>query len=220
MANRRSGKRNAAGRHVRDKASLAEAARKSWDYGNDVVQRRRLIWAPIIASIPPEYCVNEQGEIRVLDNTGDAIGQLWALGFFNDHGFDPKALRNTGRGFAAARWAYWGGKLSATYNEPRSRTSSSKEVPPARKADLYFERIDAYVERNTLARKCLLELLVDHDGDDIAPWASRLIGNELMERGRIKFANPLQPDDRTMLNAAIRGLCALVDGAMPMRAAA
>ena len=202
MAKRKTGKR------VNGRLSRADP-RKSWDYGNDVVQTRRMM-----------FTHDKIQDGKAADEVSDAIGRLWALGLLDNHGLDAKVLRDKGRDYAEAYWAYWGGRPSATDNEPRSRTSSSKEVPPPRNADLYFERIDAYVERNTLARKCLLELLVDYDGDDIVPWAGRIIGNALMERGRIKFANPLVPDDRAMLNAAIRGLCALVDGALPMRAAA
>lgn len=205
MAKRKSGKRTASGRLSRANAD----PRKAWDYGNEIVQARRLLFTHETI----------QGG-KAADQVSDAIGRLWALGMLNNHGFDGKMLCDKGRDYANAWWAYWGGRLSATDNEPRTSSSQSKEVPSARPADLYFERIDAYLERGTLARKCLLELLVDYEGDDIAPWAARLIGHGLMERKRIRFAEPLEPSDRIMLNAAIRGLCALVDGTVPMRVAA
>ena len=204
MAKRKSGKRTSSGR-------LSRAAPvKAWDYGNEVVQARRALFDhPSI-----------QGG-KAADQVSDGIGQLWALDMLDGYGIDPVALRDKGREYAELWWGYYPGAPSIANYDQRSRTSQSKEVPPATPRDLYFAHIDQCLAVGSHERRALFQLLINTaQGDEVEPWAARLIGLGLMERGRIRFANCAVTGDTANLRAAIRGLVALAGGIVQVRAAA
>jgi hypothetical protein len=79
-----------------------------------------------------------------------------------------------------------------------------------------------------LERSALLSLLVDPvvgsrpDGRDDAPWVNSHIAYALLEKKKLvpAYMQPVRfPDanDHELLKAAVRGLCLLVDGALPAR---
>jgi hypothetical protein len=92
--------------------------------------------------------------------------------------------------------------------------------------DERFDRVDA--ELRGLERSALLSLLVDPvvgsrpDGRDDAPWVNSHIAYALLEKKKLipAYMQPVRfPDanDHDLLKAAVRGLCILVDGSLPVR---
>lgn len=148
----------------------------------------------------------------------DGIGQLSALGLLDGHGHDPAEMVQKGR--------FWGGhyakllkatgvKMGAYERADRSEASGALTA-----ADLLFDRIDECLPN--YERQVLLSLLVDPliGHGEIVPWAQSLIGEALLQRHRTIIHKVVRfPDeqDRAYLQAAIRGLCVLVDGALPAR---
>jgi hypothetical protein len=85
-----------------------------------------------------------------------------------------------------------------------------------------FERLDFGID--SFDRSVLLSLLVDPEiatrpmGKEHSAWVESVIGEALISRGRVvKMLRFPDANDRAMLAAAIRGLCAVVDGALPSR---
>jgi hypothetical protein len=146
----------------------------------------------------------------------DAVGQLCALGLFDGHGHDPVEMRDKGR--------FWGchyAKLMkglGTKVGGYERTSRSEATGALTGADILFDRMDEALP--DYERRVLLTLLVDPiiGHRETVPWAQSLIDHKLLERGRVPKAMRF-PDamDWAYLAAAIRGLVALVDGALPAR---
>jgi len=176
------------------------------------IEKRRKLWsfvtAPKGGEIDSEVC--------------DAIGQLCALGLLDHHGFDPVELRDKGR--------FWGGHYARLMKgsaakvssfERKDRTSGSADALTG--ADLLFDRMDENLPAYERAR--LLELIVDPliGEKPTVPWAQALIDMALLERKRLPESRVMRfpnMQDREYLNAAIRGLCVLVDGSLPSRWAA
>jgi hypothetical protein len=148
----------------------------------------------------------------------DAIGQMCALGLFDGHGHDPIEMRDKGR--------FWGGhyarllkgsgvKMGAYERADRSQASGALTA-----ADLLFDRIDENLP--SYERQVLLSLVVDPliGPDETVPWAQSLIDEALLSRHRLILHRVVRfPDeqDRAYLQAAIRGLLVLIDGALPAR---
>jgi hypothetical protein len=152
----------------------------------------------------------------------DAIGQLCALGLLDGHGHDPVELRDKGR--------FWGGHyaklmkgsaVKVSSYERKDRTSGHANALTG--ADLMFDRMDENLP--SYERVILLSLLVDPliGHGDTVPWAQSLIDEALLQRKRLPEGRVMRfpdMDDRYKLEACIRGLCVLVDGALPARWAA
>jgi len=193
---RRTGAREKNGR-------LSRAVR---DYGNEIVQARRAMFDAM--------CIKSG---KAADQVFDGIGRLWALDFLDGHHLDPELMRDTARKYAEIYWRRNADKAPKIGQAERGdRAKPSLEDS---EADRRFERwIDILptVERGVLER-----VVVDHwfsDGSE--PFVNRLVGQELMQRGRIRFAVPEERGDRDLLAALLRALFVLVDGAMPIRRAA
>ncbi len=146
----------------------------------------------------------------------DGIGQLHALGLLDGHGIDPQELRDKGRRYAELWW----GRYSAT--APKMGTferadKSTSSYDGQTKSDREFERMDEAL--TGYDRACVMDLCIDQTwGDEITPWALSLIHEALLKRGRVvRFMQFPTMDDRARLDAAIRGLAAVVDGSIPMR---
>ena len=164
---------------------------------------------------PPESRLDgRNGEID--SEVCDAIGQLCALGLLNGHGHDPVEMRDKGR--------FWGChyaklmKPSGVKMGSYERQSRSEPTGALTGADLTFDRMDENLpsyERNVLL-SLLVDPLIGHE--ETVPWAQSLIDEALLAKGRIPNSMRF-PDcqDRAYLAAAIRGLCVLVDGALPAR---
>lgn len=207
MAKRKNGQRTKSGRLSRAKGGPADP-RKAWDYGNPRVVARRELFD----------CMAIKGG-KAVDQVFDGIGQLWALDFLDGHGLDGDTLRDAGRKYAELYWGYYPGGPSISNYDQRTRSSDSGEIPPASKRDLYFAKLDLYLPRPSHERDALFDLVIDpHNGDSIAHWAEAIVKYELLKRGRVS-SHMRFPDgnDYALLGAAVRALCALVDGQMPNR---
>lgn len=176
------------------------------DYGNDIVQARRTMF---------DCMAIRDG--KAADEVSDGIGRLWALDFLDGHSIDPAVLRDSGRKYAALYWVRNADKAPRVSDA--ERVGFSKPSLEDTRADLLFERwLD---DLPVYERRVLETVVVDHwhsDGEE--PFVERLVGRELMQRGRIKFASPEHPGDRTQLAALLRALFILVDGVTPIRQAA
>lgn len=151
----------------------------------------------------------------------DGIGQLHALGLLDGHGHDPQDMRDKGR--------FWGGHYCKLLRGHGFKTQSyerqdrGRHNPSLTGEDALFDRMDANLP--AFERNVLLSLLVDPMigsgpfAHEIAPWAQSLIDEALLQRGKQIPQAMVFPtlNDRELLKAAIRGLCALIDGSLPGR---
>jgi len=197
---RTKGNRSASGRLK--KATTADARQKR-DHGNEIVQARRNLFDAM--------CIRAG---KAADQVFDGIGQLWALDFLDGHHLDPELMRDTARQYGEIYWRRNADKAPTTGQIERADRAKNSLIDTA--GDIRFERwLDTLP---SLERRTLESVVVDHwFTDERAPFVCRLVGNELMKRGRIRFAEPEHPNDRYSLAALLRALFLLVDGALPMR---
>lgn len=188
------------------KKATTALARQKRDFGNEVVQQRRTMFDAM--------CIKTG---KAADQVFDGIGRLWALDFLDGHHLDPELLRDTARQYAEIYWRRNADKAPKIGQAEHAGHAHDPLIDTS--ADLRFERwIDILP---SLERGVLERVVVKHwFSDEAEPFVNRLVGNELMRRGRIRFAEPERPGDRTSLAALLRALFVLVDGAMPMRKAA
>ena len=156
----------------------------------------------------------------------DALGQLCALGLLDGHGHDPVEMRDKGRfwGCHYAKLMKGVGVKTGAYE----RADRSMATGALTAADMLFDRMhDALpsYERNVLMDLIVQPLIAETDlGRVTTAWAQALIDEALLERKRLPSVGRAVrfPDatDRAFLAAAVRGLCVLVDGALPARWAA
>lgn len=186
---------------------------------NERVQERRMLYAWLHPTKGPD---GRGGSID--QDICDGIGQLHALGLLDGHGHDPQDMRDEGR--------FWGGhyakllKAHGFKTQTYERKDRGQHNASISGADMLFDKMDESLP--SYERNVLLSLLVDPVigsgpfGHDITPWAQSLIDEALLTKG--KQISPLMIfptlNDRELLKAAIRGLCCLVDGALPARWAA
>lgn len=182
-----------------------------------VLERRRLFaWVQ-----PPSKDRLEGRNGEIDSEVCDAIGQFCALGFFDNHGHDPIEMRDKGR--------FWGGhyarlmkRSSMKIGSAERSAKSTSDVVSQSPADLLFDRMDEALPR--YERDVLLSLIVDPligsdpMGREFSPWSQALIDEGLRNRGIFVRCGAFPTEcDRELLNATIRGLCVLVDGALPNR---
>lgn len=179
---------------------------KARDYGNDIAQARRALF---------DCMAVRDG--KAPDEVQDGIGRLWALDLLDGHSIDPAVLRDTGRRYAQLYWRRNADKAPRVGEA--ERVGYSKPSLTDTTSDLLLER---WLDDLPIYERQVLEMVVvDHwHSDSEAPFVERLVGLELMERGRIMFAEPLHPGDRNLLEALLRALFVLVDGVVPSRRAA
>jgi hypothetical protein len=213
VAKRKSGERYKNGRL---KGPTSRKARLAYDYGNDVVQRRRALFDAM--------CIKGG---KAADQVFDGIGQLWALDMLDGHGIEDTALRDAGRLFAELYWERYGLTAPRTAQYERASRTTNAYANKTRR-DIMFDRMDdnlmpGYAERAAVISTCIDTWFSDH----VAEWAKPLIVEELVRRGRLTKREqydgldaaimlPL-PEHRWQLNALIRGLCLLVDAGLPAR---
>jgi len=141
---------------------------------------------------------------------GDAIGRAWCVGLLENERVDPAVLRDAGRRYAAAYWAYYeGGPTTLRYDRITAATTAPKGAvhDPVGKA---FQRMDrALKDAGRAAYGAVQGLCVDgyHFPDEDPAWVGRLIGERLGERGAGQ-AGPSVADRQRMADAAF-GLNAL-----------
>lgn len=174
------------------------------DYGNAVVQKRRALF--------DAQCIRGG---TAADQCFDGIGQLWALDFLDGHHLDPAVLRDTARKYAELYWSRNG--ATAPKVGQVERVGFSKPAHHDTGRDVLFERwIDLLP---SYERQVLEHVVVDFwFNDGSAPFVNRLVSTELLKRGRFpEFMEMDTAHDRDLLNALLRALFALVDGALPAR---
>jgi hypothetical protein len=193
---------------------LADALKRSEPA--DYILARRKLFAGIV--LPPQEKRIEGRNGEIDSEICDAIGQLCALGLFDGHGHDPVEMRDKGRfwGCHYAKLMKGVGVKTGSYE----RADRSKASGALTAADLLFDRIDENLP--SYERMVLLSLVVDPliGHRENVPWAQSLIDEALLKRGRMVPHRVVRfPDesDRAYLAAAIRGLCVLIDGALPAR---
>lgn len=150
----------------------------------------------------------------------DGIGQLHALGLLNGHGHDAQDLRDKGREW---RNGY------VTLLRQSSYKIGGYELMDKGKAQSQYTHKDARWDEMDAAltgfeRTALQSLLIDPvvgswpDGEAEAPWVRALVGEALLKHKRIvRMTRFPDANDREMLAASVRGLCMLVDAALPSR---
>jgi hypothetical protein len=208
----------AKGRRGRPRKTAEQKARDAIDRTEPnlrILELRRLF-----SFVRPPVDKRQDGRNGEIDSeVCDAIGQLCALGLFDGHGHDPVEMRDKGRfwGCHYARLLKGLGPKMGAYE----RSDKGKASGALTGADMLFDRMDENLP--SFERSVLLSLVVDPliGHKENVPWAQSLIDEALLERHRL-FATdrPIRfPDacDREYLKAAIRGLCVLVDGALPAR---
>ena len=177
----------------------------------DYVLARRKVFSFVTPTKGPD---GRGGEID--QDVCDGIGQLHALGLLDGHGIDPQEMRDKGRMYADLYWRRYSATAPKSGKfERQSQSTSSYDGETG--ADRMFARMDEALTGYDKA--CVVDLVIDPAwGDAITPWAHSLICEALLERG-IAPPSMMFPtmDDRARLAAAIRGLAAIVDGALPQR---
>ena len=181
-----------------------------------IIARRKLF-----SFVQPPCDKRQDGRNGEIDSeVCDAIGQLCALGLLDNHGHDPIEMRDKGRfwGCGYAKRMKMLGPRTGAY-EPRSRSTNASTALTAE--DLLFDKMDEALG-NGFERSALLSLVVDPliGHRENVPWAQMFIDDELFKRGRFTacmVAGGVTENDRMLLNATIRGLCALVEGSLPGR---
>jgi hypothetical protein len=180
-----------------------------------ILERRRLF-----SFVQPPSDKRQDGRNGEIDSeVCDAIGQLCALGYFDGHGFDPVEMRDKGR--------FWGGhyaklmKIVGVKTGAYERKDRSEPTGALTGEDILFDRMNEALG-NGFERSALLSLVVDPliGHRETVPWAQMFIDDELFKRGRFTACmtvGGVTESDRHLLNATIRGLCALVEGSLPGR---
>lgn len=188
----------------RKKKATTEALRKKWDYGNERFQERRNLF--------DAQCIKDG---KAADQAHDGIGQLWALDFLDGHHLDPDVLRDTARRYAQLYWNR--NAVTAPKIGKAERLGFSLPSLVDTGSDLVFEK---WLENlPTYERSVLEHVVVDYwFSDGSSPFVNRLVSTELLKRGRVPQLIEMEAvGDREMLNALLRGLFVLVDGALPAR---
>jgi hypothetical protein len=204
------------GRKPKTKEQKAKDAAERNQPAQYILDRRKLF---SFVQLPPAS--RQDGRNGEIDSeVCDAIGQLCALGLLDGHGYDPIELRDKGRfwGCGYAQRMKMLGPRTGSY-EPRSRSTNASTALTGE--DLLFDRMDEALG-NGFERSALLSLVVDPliGRRENVPWAQMFIDDELFKRGRFHnwmVVGGVTESDRNLLNATIRGLCALVEGALPGR---
>jgi hypothetical protein len=181
-----------------------------------IMERRELF-----SFVQPPADKRQDGRNGEIDSeVCDGLGQLHALGLLDGHGFDGKDLRDAGWFFGNHFWSRYRETAPRSARYERQDKSMSAYLGETA-ADRRFDRMDDLLRG--YERSVLMSLVVDKVWtDEIVPWAQALIDEALLARGRVRRGVTRFPDmnDRAMLGACIRGLCAIYDGGMEMRRAA
>lgn len=203
------------GRKPKSQADKLKAALERNQPADYIIQRRK-VWS-FVQPPTDKRLDGRNGEID--SEICDPIGQLCALGLLDGHGHEAKDMRDKGR--------FWGqhyaklmkpvGTKTGSY-EPRSR--STGDTGALTKDDLLFDRIDSALPRyeREVLQSLIVDPLIGHHED--CPWAQSLIDEALLQRGRVVLHRVVVfpgAHERGLLEAAIRGLVVLVDGALPSR---
>ena len=181
----------------------------------DYVRLRRELFSFVTPTKGPE------GRVGTIDqDICDGIGQFHALGILDGNGFDPQDMRDNGR--------MWRDGYTILLKKSGYETGGYERMDKGVAEVHYTHRDEKWDEMDNalkgLERSALLSLLIDPvvgswpNGEENAPWVRALIDEALLKRGRVVRAMRFPTlADRSMLNAAIRGLCILIDKSLPSR---
>jgi len=191
----------------RKKKPSTQALRQKWDYGNDVVQKRRALFDAM--------CIKGG---KAVDEVGDGAGQLWAVGKFEGHGFEDDALRDVARLYELLHRRDYGEtdyKIQRFERSDRSYSEGWTTTP----SDVLFQRFNEALPAGSFERMAVYELaIINKCADKLSPWVRAIVDHELLQKGRIPEAMAFPTaHDYDILSAAIRGLCALLDVGLPAR---
>ena len=144
--------------------------------------------------------------------TFDPIGRAWCVGLLENERIDPAVLREAGRNYAAAYWAYYeGGAAIVAYQVKLPRSSAPTGATHDPRGER-FRRLDsALKDAGRAAYDAAQSLCVDpyFFPDDDPLWLKRLI-DERLPVGRHAATGSLPSDaDRKRLADAVAGLLAL-----------
>lgn len=179
-----------------------------------VIQRRQL-FAFVTPTKGPE------GRVGTIDqDICDGIGQLHALGLLDKHGHDSQDLRDIGRAWRDHYVMLM--RASACEIGKYERADKSEAIAHYTHLDAKFDAMDEAL--TGFERGALMDLLVDPIigswplGEENSPWVRSIIAEGLIAKGKFPPACRL-PDlhDKNLLDAAIRGLCMLIDAGLPAR---
>ena len=187
-----------------------QLSRAAKDYGNDRVQLQRALFNGVRK--------NEEGKVvDVSDDISDAVGQLHALGYFDNHGHEPALIRDTMRDYG---YAYWARNASTAPKCGRyERASHGKDPLNDTKNDIAFERMTRSLEEMRHDRGCLELLVCDYWWtDDIPPFAKALIAEKLLANNRCPpFAELPTMNDHAILEGALRAAFRLIETGLQAR---
>lgn len=198
------------GRPRKSREQKAKDALDRTSPAEHILERRKLF-----SFVQPPVNKRQDGRNGEIDSeVCDPIGQMCALGLLDGNGYDPVELRDKGR--------FWGGHYAKLFKgvgvktgsyERRDRSEPTGALSPA---DILFDKMNECI--GGYERDVLLTLVVDPliGHEETVPWAAVLIAEALRERGRPVKGYPTC-QDREYLKAAIRALCALVEGSLPGR---
>jgi hypothetical protein len=145
----------------------------------------------------------------------DAIGQLHALDMLDGHGYEASELRDAGRKYAGLYWQRNGDKA------PKGQTlevfDKSRVNHDDTRASLTFERMIDNLP--SYERQVLEHVVCDYWwGDEIAPFALRLVTTELLKRKRLPpIVRFEESGDRALLAALVRALCVVHEATIAPR---
>lgn len=177
----------------------------------EYILQRRALFSFVTPTKGPDGRVGE-----IDQDVCDPIGQLHAVGLLDGHGHDPQELRDKGR--------FWGQHLVRLMKvvgvKMGAYERSSRSIPSSALtgADLLFDRMDRNLEH--YERRVLFDLIVEplighHEG---CLWAEALVTSELWARGKVPPVTMFKTAYHDeLLNAAIRGLCQLIDASLADR---
>jgi len=191
------GNRSAGGR--KKKASKARD-RQKWDYGNPVIQARRELFDAM--------CIKGG---KAVDQVFDTPGQLWALDYFDGHGFEADLILDTMRRYGHGYWNRHKGQAPRCGQLERTDRANDplKDTP----LDLSYEQMSRALKDMPRERRALEELVIDWQFQDCpAPFAYALITTGLFQKGRYPEAIALSSaSDHDRLGDALRATFRLIE---------
>lgn len=181
------------------------------DKGNEVVQRRRAIFAAF------------QGG-KADQQVHDPIGRAWAVGLLDGYDADAAAIRDAGRDYAFRYWGHYpsvSGVSNYDREDRRGGGGGGAYSTPDPRGER-FQRLDRIVlNAGRAAYDSMQSLCVDHYwfDDENPAWLDRLINEQRVKRDKSVAGMLPIGGDRERLDLAVSALLAIVQGTRPNRAA-
>lgn len=188
--------------------TVAGRLMQAWDYGNDRVRMLRASF---------EHPKLHGGKAAA--EAHDPIGMLYATLWLEDHGHDSKEMVRIAREYAFLfyeRFARGGGCTLEPSHTPRD----GGRPPEGHQSDgqsARYCRLDEALGFGA-ERKAVRDLMLGYYGSDEVPaWVQHFINERRRLLGMSVAGWLPTPQDQETLASLVRGLCRLVDGALPAR---